>query len=46
VPCYNLPKLHAILLAKGFGPRMEIRKNYREILALALSKPEPAAQTA
>jgi fatty acid desaturase len=46
VPCYNLPKLHAMLLAKGFGPRMEIRKNYREILTLALSKPEPIAQTA
>jgi fatty acid desaturase len=47
VPCYNLPKLHALLLAKGFGPRMEIRKNYREILALAMSKPEePVAQAA
>jgi len=41
VPCYNLTKLHAMLLAKGFGPRMEIRKNYREILSLAMSKPEP-----
>ena len=28
VPCYNLPKLHALLLAKGYGPRMEIQKNY------------------
>ena len=43
VPCYNLAKLHAMLLAKGFGPRMEIRKNYREILSLAMSKPEPQA---
>jgi len=41
VPCYNLTKLHALLLAKGFGPRMEIRRNYREILSLAMSKPEP-----
>jgi len=41
VPCYNLPLLHAMLLAKGFGPRMEIRRNYREILTLATSKPEP-----
>jgi len=41
VPCYNLTKLHAMLLAKGFGPRMEIRRNYREILSLAMSKPEP-----
>ena len=41
VPCYNLPRLHAMLLAKGLGPRMEIRRNYREVLTLALSKPEP-----
>jgi fatty acid desaturase len=41
VPCYNLTKLHAMLLAKGFGPRMEIRRSYREILLLATSKPEP-----
>ena len=47
VPCYNLRRLHALLLAKGFGPRMEIRKNYREILSLAMSKPEePVAQAA
>ncbi|HWA91987.1 MAG TPA: fatty acid desaturase family protein [Rhizomicrobium sp.] len=43
VPCYNLTRLHALLLAKGFGPRMEIRRNYREILTRAMSKPEPAA---
>jgi fatty acid desaturase len=41
VPCYNLPKLHAMLLAKGFGPRMEICRNYREILTRAMGKPEP-----
>lgn len=41
VPCYNLPRLHAMLLAKGFGPRMEIKQNYREILSLAMSRPEP-----
>jgi fatty acid desaturase len=47
VPCYNLPKLHALLLAKGFGPRMEIKKSYSEILSLAISKPqEPGAQAA
>ncbi|MBN9556946.1 MAG: fatty acid desaturase, partial [Alphaproteobacteria bacterium] len=43
VPCYNLPKLHALLLAKGFGPKMEIRKNYGEVLRLAASKPQAAA---
>ncbi|MBI3675586.1 MAG: fatty acid desaturase family protein [Proteobacteria bacterium] len=41
VPCYNLPKLHALLLQKGYGPKMEIRKNYAEILKMATSKPEP-----
>ncbi len=40
VPCYNLPKLHALLLAKGLGPKMEIQPNYRSILRLATSKPE------
>ncbi len=43
VPCYNLPKLHALLLAKGYGPRMEIQPDYRSILKLATSKPEFAA---
>jgi len=40
VPCYNLPKLHKMLLAKGFGPKMEIQKNYASVLRLATSKPE------
>ena len=26
VPCYNLPKLHRMLLAKGLGPKMEIQQ--------------------
>ena len=42
VPCYNLPKLHAMLLAKGYGPRMEIQPNYLSIWRLATSKPEAA----
>jgi fatty acid desaturase len=41
VPCYNLPKLHTLLLAKGYGPRMEIQPNYWTMLKLAVSKPEP-----
>ena len=40
VPCYNLPKLHRLLLAKGYGPRMEIQPNYLSILKLATSKTE------
>jgi len=43
VPCYNLPKLHALLLEKGHGPKMEIRKNYADVLRLATSKPSLAA---
>src|SRR5215472_3554367 len=42
VACYNLPKLHALLLAKGYGPKMEIQPDYLTILKLATSKPEPA----
>lgn len=40
VPCYNLPAFHALLLKKGFGPRMEIQPNYLAVLRLAASKPE------
>jgi fatty acid desaturase len=46
VPCFNLPKLHALLLAKGYGPCMEIQPNYVALLKLAISKPESAAQPA
>jgi fatty acid desaturase len=38
VPCYNLPRLHRLLLAKGYGPRMEIQPNYISILKLATAK--------
>jgi fatty acid desaturase len=37
VPCYNLPKLNSLLLAKGFGSRMEIKRGYLSVLALATS---------
>jgi fatty acid desaturase len=40
VPCYNQPEAHRLLLAKGYGPRMEIQPGYRAMLALAASKPE------
>jgi fatty acid desaturase len=46
VPCYNLPKLHKLLLAKGLGPRMEIQPDYVTMLKLATSKPEPMAAQA
>jgi fatty acid desaturase len=43
VPCYNLPKLHALLLAKGYGARMEIQPDYLTMLKLATSKAAPLA---
>jgi fatty acid desaturase len=47
VSCYNLPVLHALLLKKGFGPRMEIKPNYISIWREATSKPQtPLAQAA
>lgn len=46
VPCYNLPALHALLLEKGLGPKMEIQKDYADVLRLATSRPEPMPQAA
>ena len=41
VPCYNLPKAHKLMLAKGYGPRMEIQRDgYLALLARASSRPE------
>lgn len=41
VPCYNLPKLHKLLLEKGYGSKMEIQKGYLAVLRLATAKSEP-----
>jgi fatty acid desaturase len=38
VPCFNLPKLHKLLLAKGYGPKMEIQPGYASMLKLATAK--------
>ena len=43
VPCYNLPKLHKLLVGKGYGPKMELQPNYATVLKMATSKPESAA---
>lgn len=40
VPCYNLPRMHAMLIANGFGPRMEMRPSYFNLLRDATGKPE------
>ena len=47
VPGYNQPKMHRMLLEKGYGPKMEIKPGYLSILSLASSKPAaPAMQAA
>jgi hypothetical protein len=34
VPCYNLAKANALLIAKGYGPRMTLAKGYAEVLRI------------
>jgi fatty acid desaturase len=46
VPCYNLPRLHAMLLAKGYGGRMEIKPDYLSIWKEATSRPEAVTVSA
>ena len=36
-PCWNLPRAHAILLAKGYGPRMEMAASYLDVIRRATS---------
>ncbi|MFN3231805.1 MAG: fatty acid desaturase family protein [Alphaproteobacteria bacterium] len=43
IPCYNLPKAHKLLRAKGLKPRMEIRWGYLEVLRMAVSSRKVAA---
>jgi len=43
VPCWKLPEAHALLLAKGYGPRMEAAASYVEVLRRATSG-DPAAR--
>jgi fatty acid desaturase len=40
-PCYRLPRAHALLIAKGFRPRMELKPSYPAMLKHAVSKAEP-----
>lgn len=35
VPCYNLPKLHRLLLRNGFEDKMEIKSGYAAVLKVA-----------
>jgi fatty acid desaturase len=36
-PCYRLPRMHRLLIDKGFGPRMELKPNYLAMLRHATS---------
>ncbi len=40
VPCYNLPRLHRILMAGPLGARMEVRRGYRSVMRLATARPD------
>jgi fatty acid desaturase len=40
VPCYNLPKAHAFLVANGHGDRIETMHGYADVLRMATSKPD------
>jgi fatty acid desaturase len=40
VPCYNLPKARAFLIANGFGERMETKEGFGEVIAMATSRPD------
>jgi fatty acid desaturase len=39
VPCYNLPRLHQILMNSPHAGRMEVQRGYRSVMRLAMSKP-------
>ena len=32
VPCWKLRRAHGLLLAKGYGPRMEVARGYAEVV--------------
>lgn len=40
VPCYNLPRLHAILMNSPHASRMEVQDGYLSVLKLATGKPD------
>ena len=38
VPCHRLPKMHAMMIARGHGKDMQIGQSYWQVLRLAASK--------
>ena len=39
VPCWKLRKAHALLVAKGYRPRMEVAPSYAAVIRRATSSP-------
>ena len=42
VPCFRLPEAQRILMAKGYGNRMELQPGYRAVLATGHEHPPRA----
>jgi fatty acid desaturase len=40
VPCYNLPKLHRILMAGPYADRLEVATSYAAVLRKVTTKPD------
>jgi fatty acid desaturase len=40
VPCYNLPRLHAILMQGPHAARMEVQRGYLSVMRLATARPD------
>ena len=38
VPCWKLPRAHALLLARGYGARMELASGYLDIIRRASAR--------
>lgn len=41
MPCFSLPKLHQLMIEKGYGDKMEVGRSYWDVLRTATSRPEP-----
>lgn len=39
VPCYNLPRVHEILMRGPLAPRLEVQPGYAAVMRMATSKP-------
>jgi len=39
IPAHRLPKVHALMLDKGYGPKMRVGRTYFEVLRAASAKP-------